>query len=74
MKKKDLKKSCYGPKGDRKVEVLRTCLGKKKKRSSGGKGGIYIVLGGRRVIAITVLRIGKDALDFKEGSYGRMKR
>jgi hypothetical protein len=27
MKKKDLKKSCYGPKGDRKVEVLRICLG-----------------------------------------------
>jgi hypothetical protein len=45
MKKKDLKKSCYGPKGDRKVEVLRICLGKKK-RNFGEKGGTYIVLGG----------------------------
>jgi hypothetical protein len=38
MKKKDLKKSCYGPKGDRKVEVLRTCLGKKRRGVLGEKG------------------------------------
>jgi hypothetical protein len=41
MKKKDLKKSCYGPKGDRKVEVLRDVWGKKEEEFWGKMGRLY---------------------------------
>jgi hypothetical protein len=36
----------------------------------GEKRGTYIVLGRRRVIAVTALRIGNDALVFKKGFTG----
>jgi hypothetical protein len=48
-------------------------FGEKEEEFWGKRGHLYSA-GGRRVIAITVLRIGNDALAFKERIYGRMKR
>jgi hypothetical protein len=45
-------------------------FGEKRRGVLGGKGGTYKVLGRRRVIAVTALRIGNDALVLKKGFTG----
>jgi hypothetical protein len=64
------KELLWGRKRDRRVEVLRVCLGKREEEFWGGIRGTYIVLGRRRVIAVTALRIGNDALVLKKGFTG----
>jgi hypothetical protein len=39
--KKDLKRSCYGRKRDRRVEELRVCLGKREEEFWGERGHLY---------------------------------
>lgn len=48
-------------------------LGKKEGKVSGAREGTYIVLNGRRVIAVTVPSVRKRRLSSRDGIHGRMK-